>query len=290
MADEAGTLKDQVMEIRRRRTVPPEHLKGSNGIILDNARRAGLGDKALAMLKLTYTPYSLMVIAGLVTGLVEIVDRFLDVLKDEGLGFGRLAKDAQLRAKLEFSAYLLFVLDVFAMQNQKHELRLELFYVATQEVLKALQKISPEYQESEFSDELYRRMSQYGAAVREPDTVLRVPTDVAVWNMLMENLTAAVSESGFKREELGGGEWVKLLSGSESELRRISDRNKPLDTVSYVYAAICQEAAANYRLLINELFSATKDITVLSEDDVTRVVRETEAKIARLSEQDRNNE
>jgi len=292
MTDEARTLKDQVMEIRRRRTVPPEHLERSNGVILDAARRGGYTDKAMAMLKLTYTPYSLRLIAGVVAGLVEIVDPFLDVLREERLGFGRLAEDSQLRAKFEFAAYLLFVSDVFASQKQAHESRLELFYVATQEVLKALQRISPEYQESEFNDELYRRMSQYGAAVREPDATFKVPTDVAVWNMLMENLTDAVSETGFKKEELAQSELPDLLSSGERQLRcrlgRMSNRNKPLDLVSYVYAATCQEAARNYRLLIDELFSATKDITVLSEDEVTRLISEIEAKIARMNEEDKN--
>lgn len=276
MTDQRKTLKDEIKEIRRNRSVPPEDFAMGLGITLEAAKKLKYGDKIIEKLKLSYTPYSLRILAGMVSGVTGIIDDFLNLLGEKELGFGGLAGDAELRAKFEFSAYLLFVLDVFAAQHQTHESRMEIFYVVSNEMLETLQQISPQYQESEFNEELYKRMNQYGAFVREPDTIFKVPPDVSIWSLLQENLTKAVAKGGFEKKEIGK--------------KRMRDKNKPLDIVSVAYGAICQRAAERYRFTIGELFAATEDITRLSPNDLDRILKEAKAKIARLDEEDRNTE
>jgi len=286
MTDQRKTLKGEIKEIRRNRSVSPEDFEMMTGITLEAAKKLKDGDKIIEEFKLSYTPYSLRILAGMVTGLIEIIDHFLSVLGEKKLGFGGLARDAELRAKFEFSAYLLFVLDVFATQHQTHESRLEIFYAVSNEVLEALQQISPEYQESEFNKDLYKRMNQYGAFVREPDTIFKVPPDVSVWELLQENLTKVVAKGGFEKKEIGKRELTDLLLGK----KRMRAKNKPLDIVSVAYGAICQRAAEHYRFIIGELFAATEDIRHLSVNDLDRILKEAKAKIARLDEEDRNTE
>jgi len=286
MTDQRKTLKDEIKEIRRSRSVSPEDFEMMTGIPLEVAKKLKDGDKFIERFKLSYTPHSLRILAGTVTELIEIIDHFLSVLGEKKLGFGGLARGAELRAKFEFSAYLLFVLDVFATQHQTHESRLEIFYVVSNEVLEALQQISPEYQESEFNKDLDKRMDQYGAFIREPDTIFKVPPDVSVWGLLQENLTKAVAKGGFEKKEIGKGELTDFLLGK----KRMTDKNKPLDIVSVAYGATCHRAAERYRFIIVELFTATEDIRHLSVNDLDRILKEATAKIARLDEEDRNTE
>lgn len=286
MSDQPKTLKAAIEEIRKKRSVSPEDFEMMTGITLETAKKLKDGDKIIEQFKLSYTPYTLRILAGMVSGVAGTIDDFLSLLGKKEIGFGGLAGDAELRAKFEFSAYLLFLLDAFVAQHQTHESRTEIFYVVSSEVLKGLQQISPEYQESEFNKELYKRMNQYGAFVRQPDTIFEVPPEVGAWNLLQENLTKAVAKGGFRKKELGDREWINLLVGS----KRMRDRNKALDLVSFAYGTICQRAERNYRLMINELFAATEDIRCLSVEDMDKSLEEAKAKVARLDEEDRTTE
>ena len=288
MTDQRKILKDKIEQIRRNRSISPEDFEMITGMTLEAAKNVKDGDKIIEEFKLSYIPHSLRALAQTVTRLMQNIDHFLSILGEKKLGFGALAGDAELRAKFEFSAYLLFLLDVFASQHQTPESRLEIFYTVSNEVLEALQQISPEYQESEFNKDLYERMNQYAAFVREPDTVLKVPPAVFIWNLLEENLTNAVAKGGFEREAISPRKVADLLGGRGR--KRIRNKNKPLDIVSVTYGATCQRAERGYRLIIDEFFAATDDIRDLSDNDLERIVRELKAKIAGLDEEDRNPE
>ena len=286
MNDQQKTLKAEIEEIRKKRSVSPEDFEMMTGITLETAKKLKDGDRIIEKFKLSYTPYTLRLLARIVSGVTRTVDDFLNLLGKKEVGFGGLAGDTELRAKFEFSAYLLLLLDAFAAQHQTYESRIEIFYVASTEVLKDLQQISLEYQESEFNKELYKRMNQYSPFVRQPDTIYEVPPEVGAWNLLQENLTKAVAKGGFRKKELGDREWINLLVGS----KRMRDRNKPLDLVSFAYGTICQRAERNYRLMINELFAATEDIRCLSVEDMDKILEEAKAQIARLDEEEEEEE
>jgi hypothetical protein len=235
---------------------------------------------------LKYTPESLETLASITSGTITyMIDNFLGLLSKKELEFGKIANDAKLRAQFELSAYILFILDVFASKHQTSEARKEIFYVASNEILKSLQKISSDYQKSEFNIELYKKIDQYGSFVRESDSIFKVPSDISVWNLLQENLTNAVAEGGFTRKELDSKGIMDLFLGHINN-RSIQKHNKPLDIVSLVYGMTCQQIDKNFRLMINELFSASEDIRDFSSEKYGEIQEIVDKKIRDLNKQE----
>lgn len=282
MTGQQKPLSEEIKEIRKKRGILPKEFEMMTGIPIETARKMKNGNKIIEKFTLEYTSDSLKMLAGMTSGVTEIIDDFLTLLGKKEFGFRKLASDAKFRAKFELSAYILFILDVFASKHQTHEARTEIFYVVSNEVLKSLREGSPDYKEAEFNNELYRKMAHYGVFIREQNSVFKVPSDISAWNLLQENLTNAVSVGGFKKKELDNKGVIDFLSGKN---RRVRNSNKPLDIVSFAYGIACQRAERNFRLMINELFSANKDVRDLSTKDMDEVLKKAKVKISKLDEE-----
>ena len=277
------TLEEEIKEIRKKRGISPEDFKSIMGVSLETVKKMENGDKLIEGAALKYTPESLETLASITIGTITVmIDNFLGLLSKKELEFGKIANDAKLRAQFELSAYILFILDVFASKYQTSEARTEIFYVASNEILKSLQKISSDYQESEFSIELCKKIDQYGSFVRESDSIFKVPSDISVWNLLQENLTNAIVEGGFTRKELNRKGIMDLLLGNINN-RSLQKNNKPLDVVSLVYGMTCQRIEKNFRLMINELFSDREDIRDFSIKEFGEIQETVKEKIRHLN-------
>ncbi len=275
-------LVEEVKEIRKKRGIHPKDFEMMTGIPLETAKKMKNGDEIIEKFTIAYTPDSLKILSSMTSGVTEVIDDFLNLLGEKELGFGKLADGAKLHAKFELSAYMLFILDVFASEHQTPEARTEIFYVVGNEILKSLKEISPDYQKSEFDKEIDKRMSQYSVFIREPNSVFKVPSDISAWNLLQEHLTNAVVKGGFARKELDGEDLRNWTLGEKSVR---DDSNKPIDVVSSVYGMICQQAERNFRLMINELFSAGEDIRDFSIQEVGDIIEIAKEKIAKLDEE-----
>lgn len=277
------TLEEEIKEIRKKRGISPEDFKSIIGVSLEAVKKMENGDKLIEGVALKYTPESLETLASITSGTItNMIDNFLGLLNKKKNGFGKIANDAKLRAQFELSAYILFILDVFASEHQTSEARKEIFYVASNEILKSLQKISSDYQKSEFNIELCKKIDQYGSFVRESDSMFNVPSDISVWNLLQENLTNAVAEGGFTRKELNSKGIMDLFLGHINN-RSLQNNNKSLDIVSLVYGMTCQRIEKKFRLMINELFSASEDIRDFSSEEFGEIRETVKEKIRHLN-------
>lgn len=286
MNKKSKTLEEKIKEIRKKRGISSEDFEMITGVSLETVKKMENGDKMIEKIALTYTPYSLEMLAGLTSGIITaMIDNFLGMLSKKELKFGKIANDAKLRVQFELSAYILFILDVFASKYQTSEARTEIFYVASNEIMKSLQKISSDYQESEFSIELNKKMDQYGSFVRESDSIFNIPSDISVWNLLQENLTNAVVEGGFTRKELDNKGIMDLFLGNINN-RSLQKNNKPLDIVSLVYGMTCKQIDKNFRLMINELFSVSEDIRDFSSEEFGEIQETVKEKIRDLNKQE----
>jgi len=280
------TLEEEIKEIRKKRGISPEDFEMITGVSLETIKKMKNGDKTIEGVALRYNPYNLEMLASLTSGIITaMVDSFLDLLNKKEHEFGKIANNAKLRTQFELSAYILFILDVFAFEHQTSEARKEIFYVASNEILKSLQKISSDYQKSEFNIELCKKIDQYSSLVREPDGIFKVPSDTSVWNLLQENLTNAVAEGGFTRKELDSKGIMDLFLGYFNN-RSIQNNNKSLDIVSLVYGMTCQQIDKNFRLMINELFSASEDIRDFSSEEFGEIQETVDKKIRDLDKQE----
>ena len=280
------TLEEEIKGIRKKRGISPEDFEMIIGVSLETVKKMKNGDKMIEKVALKYTPESLETLASITSGTITyMINNFLGLLSKKELEFGKIANDAKLRAQFELSAYILFILDVFASKHQTSEARKEIFYVASNEILKSLQKISSDYQKSEFNIELYKKIDQYGSFVRESDSIFKVPSDISVWNLLQENLTNAVAEGGFTRKELDNKGAMDWLLGNSNN-RSIQKHNKLLDIVSLVYGMTCQQIEKNFRQMINELFSTSEDIRDFSSEEFGEIQETLKEKIRDLNKQE----
>lgn len=284
MNQKSKTLEEKIREIRKKRGISPKEFEMITGVSLETIKKMENGGELIEGVALRYTPESLEFLAILTSRIVTaMIDDFLGLLSKRELKFGRIAKNAKLYVQFELSAYILFIIDVFAFEHQTSESRTEIFYVVSNEMLKSLQKISSDYQKSEFYIELHKKIDQYGSFVREPDSLFNLPRDIQVWNLLQENLTNAVVEGGFTRKELDTKGIMSFLLGN---INSIEKHNKSLDIISLVYGMACQRIEKNFRLMINELFSASEDIRDFSSEEFGEIQETVKEKISDLNKQE----
>lgn len=183
----------------------------------------------------------------------------LSAAKSEGL-LRRLRSDAAVRARFEIYLYAVLFTDVTAMARQPLEVRKRLFEVMSREMLESLKSVAPEYDEAVFDRELYERMCQYAAVMKEPTTLFQVPLEVRIWEILQASLTEAVCAKGL-----------------------FSNRKKETDIVSIAYRESCTEKEQAMRLLVTNLLSASDDFGMMAQEDFERIMSRTqETIIARL--------